>query len=185
MDRKAESMDLTETRLDRKDMFEGRIFSVHVDRVRLPDGSTSAREVVEHGGGVAVLALDDDNNVLTVTQYRYVFGRTLLELPAGKLDPGEDPAAAGLRELREETGATPDEYIPLGRILPSPGCYTEVLHLYLARGLRMAEQKLDPGEFLRVERIPFAEMVRRCLSGEIEDAKTVVAVLKAKIQLGL
>ena len=164
---------------------KGRIFSVHVDRVRLPDGSSSTREVVEHGGGVAVLALDADNNVLVVTQYRYVFGRPLLELPAGKLDPGEDPAAAGLRELREETGAVPDEYISLGHILPSPGCYTETLYLYLARGLHMEGQKLDPGEFLHVERIPFAEMVRRCLSGEIEDAKTVVAVLKAKIQLGL
>ena len=181
----AGTADLTETRLERKDIFQGRIFSVHVDRVRLPDGSSSTREVVEHGGGVAVLALDADNNVLVVTQYRYVFGRPLLELPAGKLDPGEDPAAAGLRELREETGAVPDEYISLGHIFPSPGCYTEILYIYLARGLHMEGQKLDPGEFLHVERIPFAEMVRRCLSGEIEDAKTVVAVLKAKLQLGL
>lgn len=181
-----ETADLTETTLERKEVFQGRIFSVHVDRVRLPDGSASTREVVEHGGGVAVLALDEDNNVLVVTQYRYVFGRPLLELPAGKLDrPGEDPAAAGLRELKEETGAVPDELISLGHILPSPGCYTETLYLYLARGLHMERQELDPGEFLRVERIPFAEMVRRCLSGEIEDAKTVVAILKAKIQLGL
>ena len=178
-------MDLTENCLERKEMFQGRIFSVHVDEVRLPDGNTSTREVVEHGGGVAVLALDAEENVLTVTQYRYVFGRTLLELPAGKLDPGEDPAAAALRELREETGAVPDELLSLGHILPSPGCYTEVLHLYLARGLRMEGQHLDPGEFLRVERIPFPEMVRRCLTGEIEDAKTLAAVLKAKVQLGL
>ena len=143
-------------------------------------------EVADHPGGVAVLALDGENNVLTVTQYRYPFGKPLLEIPAGKLDhPGEDPYAAGLRELEEETGAVPGIYEPLGRILPSPGCYGETLHLYLARELRMSEQHLDEDEFLNVERIPFDEMVRRCLDGEIEDAKTVAAVLKAKLLLNL
>ena len=103
-----EQMDLTERKLGREDKFTGRIVSVHVDTVELPDGETASREVVDHPGGVAVLALDGDSNVLTVTQYRYPFGRTLLEIPAGKLDhPGEDPYAAGLRELREETGAVP------------------------------------------------------------------------------
>ena len=178
-------MDLTETALERKDVFQGRIFSVHVDKVRLPNGETSTREVIEHGGGAAILALDDEDNVLVVTQYRYTFGRTLLELPAGKLDPGEDPAAAALRELKEETGAEPETFQSLGRIFPSPGCYSERLYIYLARGLRMGEQKLDHNEFLNVTRIPFAEMVRRCLDGEIEDAKTVVAVLKAKLLLDL
>ena len=140
---------------------------------------------LSHGGELAVLALDDRNNVLTVTQYRYVFGKTLLELPAGKLDPGEDPVTGALRELKEETGAVPDIFLPLGRIIPAPGCYGEVLHLFLARGLHMEDQHLDPDEFLNVERIPFEEMVHRCLTGEIEDAKTVAAVLKAKIQLNL
>ncbi|WP_300418284.1 NUDIX hydrolase [uncultured Oscillibacter sp.] len=181
-----EQMDLTERKLGREDKFAGRIVTVHVDTVELPGGRTATREVVDHPGGVAVLALDDDNNVLAVTQYRYPFGRTTLEIPAGKLDhPGEDPYAAGLRELEEETGAVPGRYESLGRILPSPGCYGEILHLYLARDLRMAAQHLDEDEFLNVERIPFAEMVRRCLSGEIEDAKTVAAVLKGKILLNL
>jgi ADP-ribose pyrophosphatase len=153
--------------------------------VLLPDGQTSYREVIEHVDGAAVLPLDERNNVLVVRQFRYVFGRTLLEIPAGKLDPGEDPVIGALRELREETGAVPDTFLPLGRILPAPGCYGEVLHLFLARGLHMEEQHLDPGEFLNVERVPFEEMVHRCLDGEIEDAKTVVAVLKAKVQLGL
>ena len=178
-------MNLEETMLERTEIFKGKIFSVHVDKVRLPDGKESMREVVEHGGGVAVLPLDEQGNVLTVTQYRYILGRTLLEIPAGKLDPGEDPAAGALRELHEETGAVPDTLISLGHILPSPGCYTEVLHIYLAQNLHMEQQHLDPGEFLRVERIPFDEMVRRCMNGEIEDAKTVTAVLKTKIQLGL
>lgn len=182
----SEQMDLTERRLSREDKFAGRIVTVHVDTVALPDGGTSIREVVDHPGGVAVLALDENDNVLAVTQYRYPFGRTLLEIPAGKLDhPGEDPCEAGLRELKEETGATPGVYRSLGRILPSPGCYGETLHLYLARELKMGEQHLDEDEFLNVERIPFAEMVRRCLDGEIEDAKTVVAVLKAKLLLNL
>ena len=182
----SKQMDLTERTLRREDKFNGRILTVHVDTVTLPNGETALREVADHPGGVAVLALDGENNVLTVTQYRYPFGKPLLEIPAGKLDhPGEDPYAAGLRELEEETGAVPGIYEPLGRILPSPGCYGETLHLYLARDLRMSEQHLDEDEFLNVERIPFDEMVRRCLDGEIEDAKTVAAVLKAKLLLNL
>ena len=178
-------MDLTEKTIRREDKFQGRILSVHVDTVLLPNGNTSTREVVDHVDGVAVLPLDERNNVLTVTQYRYVFGRTLLEIPAGKLDPGEDPVTGALRELKEETGAVPNTFLPLGRIIPAPGCYGEVLHLFLAKGLHMEEQHLDPDEFLNVERIPFSEMVHRCLNGEIEDAKTVAAVLKAKVQLDL
>ena len=180
-----DAKDLAEKALRREDKFEGKILNVHVDEVLLPNGKTATREVVDHVDGVAVLALDERNNVLTVTQYRYVFGRTLLEIPAGKLDPGEDPVTGALRELKEETGAVPDIFLPLGRIIPAPGCYGEVLHLFLAKGLHMKEQHLDPDEFLNVERIPFEEMVHRCLNGEIEDAKTVAAVLKAKVQLDL
>ena len=181
-----EKMELEERRLSREDIFAGRIVTVHVDTVALPNGDTAIREVVDHPGGVAVLPLDGENNVLAVTQYRYPFGRVLLEIPAGKLDhPGEDPYEAGLRELREETGAVPGRYRSLGRILPSPGCYGETLHLYLAQDLKMEEQHLDEDEFLSVERVPFDEMVRRCLEGGIEDAKTVAAVLKAKLLLNL
>lgn len=178
-------MDLTEKTLSRKDIYDGHIVHLHVDEVALPDGSRSVREIIDHCPCVAVVALDGQDRVLTVTQYRYAFGRELLEIPAGKLEPGEDPVTGALRELKEETGAVPDVFLPLGRILPAPGCYGETLHLFLARGLHMEEQHLDPDEFLNVERIPFDEMVHRCLNGEIEDAKTVAAVLKAKVQLDL
>ena len=177
-------MDLKEVKLRRKDVFEGKIMTVHVDDVRLPNGEEATREVVDHVDGAAVLALDEANRVLVVRQYRYVFGRVLAELPAGKLDPGEDPVAGALRELKEETGAEPETFLPLGKIIPAPGCYGEVLHLYLARGLTFGETHPDADEFLQVRRLPFDTLLARCLSGEIEDGKTVAAVLKAKL-LGL
>lgn len=180
-----EPRDLTERTLTREEKFSGRLLHVHVDTVELPNGSTSTREVADHIDGVAVLALDERNNVLTVTQYRYVFGRSLLEIPAGKLEEGEDPVLGALRELREETGAAPDEFLPMGRILPAPGCYGEALYLFLARGLHIGESHPDEDEFLIQERIPFDEMVHRILNGEIEDAKTIAAVLKAKLLLNL
>ena len=177
--------ELKETTISREDVYAGKIFTVHVDQVRLPNGTTAVREVADHCPCVAVVALDDENNVLTVTQYRYVFGRALLEIPAGKLEPGEDPAAGALRELREETGATPDEFIPMGKLILSPGCLGEELYLFLARGLHMGDTQPDEDEFLVQERIPFEEMVHRCVRGEIDDGKTVAAILKAKILLDL
>ena len=177
--------DLTETTISRKEQYSGPLFTIHSDVVRLPNGNTAVREVVEHVDGVAVLPLDENNCVYTVTQYRYVFHTPLLEIPAGKLDPGEAPRSGALRELKEETGAVPESLESLGSIVLSPGCFGETLHLYLARGLRMEEQHLDEDEFLNVDRIPFDELYSRCLSGEITDAKTVVAVLKTKLLLGL
>ena len=106
-------------------------------------------------------------------------------IPAGKLEPGEDPVAGALRELKEETGAVPDTFLPMGVTLPSPGCLSERLYLFLAKGLHMESQQLDEDEFLNVERIPFNEMVHRVMDGEIEDSKTIAAVLKAKVLLNL
>ena len=179
------TMDLTEKCIHREGRYAGLLVNVHVDQVELPNGHTSQREVVDHVDGVAVLPLDEENNVLAVTQYRYAFGKTLLEIPAGKLDPGEDPAAGALRELEEETGAVPDTFLPLGRLLPSPGCYGETIHLFLAKDLHMGDQHPDADEFLQLERVPFDEMVHRIMRSEIDDAKTVAAVLKAKLLLDL
>ena len=178
-------MELTERTLHSKTVFEGRIITVQVDEARLPDGKTAGREVVRHPGGVTVLPLGADNTVTLVRQYRYPLGQELLELPAGKLDPGEDPVTGALRELKEETGAEPETFLPLGKLLPAPGCYGETLHLFLAKGLKFSQQQLDPDEFLNVERVPFDEMVHRCVNGEIDDAKTVAAVLRAKVLLNL
>lgn len=178
-------MDLTERFVSREDAFQGRILSVHVDTVTLPDGTTATREVADHPGGVAVVALDGENNVLLVEQYRYVFGENLLEIPAGKLEKGEDPYAAALRELKEETGASPAFFQPLGKLYPSPGCYGETLYLFLAKNLTFGEAHPDEDEFLRVERVPLEELLRRILKNEIADAKTVAGVLKAKLYLDI
>ena len=178
-------MDLKEKTLDRSDVFKGRVICVHNDKVALPNGKTAYREVVEHPGGVGILALDERNCVPMVTQYRYVFGRNVLEIPAGKREAGEDPFATAIRELKEEVGAAAKEWIPLGRLLPSPGCYGEILYLYLARGLTFGETDFDEDEFLEIERIPFDDLLHRCMDGEIEDAKTVAAVLKTKLLLKL
>lgn len=171
-------MDMTEKQLARETIYEGRILRIFRDTVLLPDGKTGVREVADHPGGVAIVALDDNDCVLTVKQYRYVFSRVLEEIPAGKLERGEDPDAAALRELREETGAVPERFLSLGQIIASPGCYGEVLHLYLAEGLHFGAASPDEDEFLDVCRTPFSVMLGRVLRGEIEDAKTVCGILK-------
>ena len=174
-------MDLKETFLSRNEIYRGRIIDLHVDTVRLPNGHESTREVADHPGGVAVVALDDSDNVLTVKQYRYVFSRVLEEIPAGKLEPGEDPCTAALRELKEETGAIPARFTPLGRLLVSPGCYSEVLHLYLAEGLSFGAQSPDEDEFLEVFSLPLEEIADEVLAGRIPDAKTQTAILRAYV----
>lgn len=171
-------MDMTEKKLSSKLIYDGRILRVHVDTVELPNGAHALREVADHPGGVAIVAIDNADCVLTVLQYRYVFSRVIEEIPAGKLEPGEDPREAALRELREETGAVPERFTELGPLLVSPGAYGEVLHLYLAEGLTVGAQSPDEDELLDVKRTPFDEMVRRVLSGELQDAKTVSGILK-------
>ena len=178
-------MDLTEKTLSSEKIYDGAIIHVRRDRVLLPNGHTSTREIVEHPGGVGILALDDEDRVALVRQYRYAFSRVLTEIPAGKREPGEEPFLTARRELQEEVGATAREWQSLGEVIASPGCYDEVLYLYLARDLTFGAQHPDEDEFLNVERIPFDELLRRCLQNEVQDAKTVAAVLKAKLLLGL
>ena len=178
-------MELKETMLERQDIFKGRVISLHVDQVELPNGNTSVREIVDHPGGVGILALDENGCVPIVTQYRYAFSRNMVEIPAGKREVGEEPFVTAQRELLEEVGATAAKWTDLGKLIPSPGCYGETLYLYLAQELSYAQAQPDEDEFLDVERVPFDTLYRRCMSGEIQDAKTVAAVLKVKLLLGL
>ena len=179
-------MGLTETTVSSQTIFQGHIVKLTVDQVRLPDGNPAQREVVYHPGGVAVLALDGENRVTLVRQYRYPIRQLLLELPAGKLDHGlEDPIEGARRELAEETGLEAEEWTYLGHILASPGFCTEDLHMYLARGLTRKGQHLDEDEFLDVVTMPFEELVGQVMDGTITDAKTVAATLKVKVLLGL
>ena len=174
-------MDFTEKQLSAEYKFEGRIIKLRVDTALLPDGKTATREVVEHNGGVCVVPLTDDGCVLAVRQYRYPYSETVLEIPAGKRDGDEDPFVCGVRELREETGATAAEFRFLGELYPSPGYCGEVIWMYAAKGLTFGEQETDEDEFLSVEKIPLDKMTDMVLAGEIKDAKTQAAVLKLKM----
>ena len=173
------TMQFTEEKVERNDIFSGRVLKLHVDKVRLHDGKLAEREVCDHPGGVGVLAIDGEKNAILVRQFRYPYGEELLEIPAGKLEKGEDPLECGIRELREETGCKAENITPLGMIYPSPGYVNEKLYLYLATGLSYGECDPDEDEFLRVEKIPFDELKEMVMRDEIHDAKTVSAVLKA------
>lgn len=178
-------MELTEKQVDSRLVYQGIVVNVRMDHAQLPNGHIARREVVEHPGGVGILPLDEEGNLLLVRQFRYPFGRTLLEIPAGKLERGEDPRDCAVRELAEEVGAVAGELRSLGALLPSPGVYGETLHLFLARALTLGPAHPDEDEFLRVERLPFAQAVERILSNQLQDGKTVCAILKAKALLGL
>ena len=177
----ARNMDLTEKTVDSREVFKGRIIRVRLDTVRLPNGKESTREVVEHPGGVGILAIDGEGRVLLVRQYRYALGQVLTEIPAGKREPGEPPFVTAQRELQEEVGAVAGKWTELGTLIASPGCYGETLYLYLAQELTFGATYPDEDEFLDVLRLPFDEAVRQCMDGTLTDAKTVAAILKGKI----
>lgn len=170
-------MEHFEKRMSSKEIYSGKILKLTVDEVELENGGTAIREVVRHSGGVAVLALDDDNNIIFVRQFRYPYAEVLLELPAGKINEGEDAYTCGFRELEEETGYVAGTFEFLAEVYPTPGYTDEVLHLYTARNLTRTEQRLDADEFLTAEKIPYKKAVEMCLNGEIKDAKTLAAIL--------
>lgn len=175
-----------EKELEKQELYRGPVFTLTTHRVRLENGGESRRDVVNHNGGSCVAAVDSRGRILLVRQYRFAAGKELLELPAGKLEPGEDPMAAAARELTEETGCTAASLTKLTEMIPTPAYCTERIYIYEAHGLTApGAQHLDRDEFLDVTPVPLSEAVRMVLSGEITDAKTQVGVLLMAAKEGL
>ncbi len=178
-------MELWEKTLESRREFDGRLLHLDVDTIELPGGKRSIREVVRHPGGVCVLPLHSDGTVSVVRQFRYPYAQVVTELPAGKLEPGEDPFDAIRRELSEETGFTAGEWHEMGLFYPTPGYTDEVLHLYFARGLKPGAVHPDEGEFLENARVPLGDLLDQVMAGEIVDGKTMALILKVKRFLDL
>ena len=158
-------------------VYEGRVLKVRVDTVRAPGGQTVSWDVIEHPGSVSIVPIDADDQVLLVRQYRPAIAETLLEIPAGTLEPGESPEMSARRELREEIGMRAEWLRAIGSYYLVPGYSSELMHAYVATGLRPAPLPQDADEDISVESIPFAELVAQVYRGQLRDAKTVSSVL--------
>ncbi len=169
--------------LQRETVYQGKAFKVHCDKVRLPDGQTARIDVVEHVGAVTILPLDDQGRIWFVRQYRHPAAQQLLELPAGTLEPGEPPEACALREIREETGQAAGDMRKLGEFFLAPGYSTEYMHVFLATELRPDPLPGDSDEFLSVETRSIAEVLQMIDRGEIQDGKTLAALMLARCWL--
>ncbi|CCQ95630.1 ADP-ribose pyrophosphatase [[Clostridium] ultunense Esp] len=165
-----------EKTLHREEIYKGKVVELAVDQVLLPDGKRSTRELVFHPGAVAVLAVTKEGKFIFVEQFRKALERDLLEIPAGKLEPGEEPLTSAMRELEEETGYMADSWIFLSRFYTSPGFSNEVVHLFLAKGLKAGRHHLDDDEFVEVYELTEQEIFEEMARGRIADAKTILAV---------
>ena len=173
-------MDFFERQVETKTLYEGLIVNVRRDTAELNNGALVPREVVEHPGGVGIVPVTGDNKVLMVRQYRYPVGEVLLEIPAGKLNDGEDPLECAIRELSEETGCVAGRIVDLGATYPSPGFCKETLHVFLALDLQEGEMHLDEHEFLSVEPVAIDELICMIMANELPDAKSIIGIMKAK-----
>lgn len=169
-----------EKKVSSQEVYKGKIIKVRVDDVLLPNGHQSTREVVEHPGAVAIVALNEQKEVLFVRQFRYPAGKDLLEIPAGKIDAGEKPAVSASRELWEETGYQASQWKSLATCYASPGFSNEKLYIYLAQGLIPAAQHLDEDEFVQIESYPLDKTLDMIDKGQLQDAKSIVGILAAK-----
>jgi ADP-ribose pyrophosphatase len=167
---------LYEKTISSQTIYDGRIIKVKVDEVLLPNGKTAKREIVNHQGAVAVMALTDDGKMIAVRQFRKPLERSIVEIPAGKLEPGEEPLTCAIRELEEETGYQANQFTHISSFYTSPGFADELLHLYLATGLKKGESRPDEDEFVEVMELTLEEAHQLHRSGEIRDAKTVMAI---------
>jgi 8-oxo-dGTP pyrophosphatase MutT (NUDIX family) len=170
--------------LARRTVFRGRVIDVGVERVRLPNGRECDLEIIRHPGGAAAVALDTQGRVCLLRQYRHAGGGWLWELPAGKLDPGEDAFSTARRELIEEAGVEAGAWQPLGHMLSSPGVFTEVIHLYLGRDLTPRALAHEGDEVIEVHWLPLGQALAWCLDGTIADAKTLIGLFRAAAVLG-
>lgn len=173
-------MELFEKKLNSKQIFDGVVVKLYVDDVELPDGKKTIREIVRHPGAVCVIPIDSDENVIMIKQFRYPFSEVLLEVPAGKLEPNEDPLEAVKRELEEESGVVADNVEYIGTMYTTVAIIDEKIHMYLATGLTYKNAHPDDGEFLEVEKIPLKTLVEMVMDGKIPDSKTQIAILKAE-----
>lgn len=168
-------MELIEKTVKKNYVYKGKILNLRNDDARLPDGKDCKREIIEHSGGACVLYVED-GKVLFVKQYRYAYGETIYEIPAGKLNEGEDPALAAQRELEEEAGVKAKRLTRLFTVYPTPGYTNEKIYVYRADEVEKTSARLDEGEFLEVEYIPLERARKMLESGEIRDAKTIIAL---------
>ncbi len=176
-------MDLTERTLESTLVYDGGLLKVYRDTVGLSNGKTAWREIIRHPGAVIIVPVDDEGRVHLVRQYRYPYAREVLEVPAGKLEYGEEPFSAARRELDEEIGARADRWTPLGEMLPTPGYSDELQHVYLAQGLTFGKSHPDEDEFLEPVTIPLEEAAAMAVDGRLQDGKTVAVILKAWMML--
>lgn len=173
-------MNLEEKQIEREKIFDGVVLRVVKDKVELPNGETSYREICLHNGAVCVIPILDDGRVIMERQYRYAHGRVFFEIPAGKLDSKDEPPLEAVkRELREETGAVAEKITFLGCLDTTPALIDEKIWMYMAEGLSFGETERDEDEFIEVEYVPLTTLVEMVMNGEIRDSKTQVAVLKA------
>ena len=173
-------MELFEKQLTSKQLFGGRVVKLYLDEVELPNGKKTTREVIRHPGAVCVIPVDNEGYVTMVRQFRYPFAKALLEIPAGKLEIGEDPLDAAKRELEEESGVNAEKIEFIGMIYTTVAFTDEKICAYLATGLTYKNSHPDEDEFLEVEKIHISKLVKMVMNGEIADSKTQVAILKAE-----
>lgn len=171
---------LIERTLSSKEVFKGRLLHVFLDEAQLPDDSTSTREWIKHPGASAVLPVFENGDVMLVRQFRYPVSQIFYEVPAGKIDPGENADSTAARELREESGLMCRQFEYVGHFYPSIGYTNEIIHIYTAWDIETHEQKAEEDEFLLKERLPFDEAVEMVYSGEISDGKSIVTILKCR-----
>ena len=174
---------LFEKTIDSEVKFHGRVFDCVVKDIELPDGSKGKREVVMHHGGACILPIDDDLNCYMVKQFRSPFERIVFEAPAGKVEPGEDPAECARREIVEETGYEAGELIPVGHMLATPGYCSEIIYLFLGKSLKYVGGNPDESEYLENLKFPLKDLLNMADNGEIEDAKTMCLIYKAARRL--